>query len=623
MKLPLSVLVVVHTAKLDVLLLERAVRGGFWQSVTGSLDAPDESFELAAARELREETGLEAAGGTLRRWNVAYTFEIYQRWRHRFGPGVTHNTEHLFSLELAERAPVTLAPREHTASAWLPWREAARKCFSWSNRDAILMIGAALVTAGCASGGGGTLAPHLEAAPTEVRECARWYQALDAEIDASGVRDAQYARLPGFPHLRVDRPLAALRDRAAQSDAALHAYAERLHELDLDARRHELQNLKAMSGETARAQSLRRARDCGVLMRGADLASAQSRAALLGAAKVPDDYSTVMRIFGLYYLTQIPFAAGVRRWEQDTREAFARAPDDARPRVRYAPPAAPAVTRGAVSGLLARATFDPLGQLLLSPRELDRLAVAYAPSFEIEVGGDYDRFGWVRWRRGSEVPQVDAAEPTVYVHPAYTRYRDQVLLQLVYTIWFSERPRRGTVDLLAGRLDGLTWRVTLAPDGAPLIYDTIHPCGCYHMFFPTERARLRPAPDPESREEWAFVPQTLPQVADGERPVVTLASGTHYVERVSLVRGPDSLVRYVLRSYDELRSLPRAAETASAFGPEGLIAGSERSERFFFWPMGIASAGTMRQWGRQATAFVGRRHFDDADLLEKRFELEL
>ena len=615
MKLPLSVLVVVHTAKLDVLLLERAARAGFWQSVTGSLDAPGEPFERAAARELREETGIDARPAGLRRWNVAYTFEIYQQWRHRFAPGVTHNTEHLFSLELAERAPVTLSPQEHSASAWLPWREAAGKCFSWSNRDAILMIGAALVTAGCATGGGGALAPHLDGAPAEVRECAQWYQALDAEIDAAGVRDAQYARLPGFPHLRVDRPLAALRDRAAESDAALRAYAERLHELDLDARRHELQNLKAMSGEAARAQTLRRARECGVRMRGADLATRESRAALLAAAKVPDDYSTGMRILGLYSLTQIFFAAGVRRWEQDTREAFARAADGAGHRVRYAPPVAPGITRGAVGGLLARAALDPLGQLLLSPRELDRLAAAYAPSFEIEVGGDFDRFGWLRWRRAVDVPQVDAAEPTVYVHAAYTRYRDQVLLQLVYSIWFPEG--------LTGRLDGLMWRVTLAPDGAPLLYDTIRPSGRDHMFFPTDRARLRPAPDPDSREEWAFVPQVLPGVADGERPVVRVASGTHYVERVSLVRGPDSLVRYVLRWYDELRSLPRPGESASAFGPDGLIAGTERLERFFFWPMGIASAGAMRQWGRQATAFVGRRHFDDADLLEKRFELDL
>jgi hypothetical protein len=125
-------------------------------------------------------------------------------------------------------------------------------------------------------------------------------------------------------------------------------------------------------------------------------------------------------------------------------------------------------------------------------------------------------------------------------------------------------------------------------------------------------------------EEWALVPQQLPRVMEGERPVLSIASGTHYVERVSIERGADSLVRYAFRQYDELRSMPRAVgDHASAFGPEGLIAGSERLERFLFWPMGIASAGAMRQWGRHATAFVGRRHFDDADLLERRFELDL
>ena len=141
MKLPLSVLVVVHTAESEVLLLERAARPGFWQSVTGSLDRAEEPFEAAAARELREETGIDAALGRLRRWNVAYTFEIYAQWRHRFAPGVTHNTEHLFSFELAERSPVAIAPLEHVAFAWLSWREAAQKCFSWSNRDAIRLIG--------------------------------------------------------------------------------------------------------------------------------------------------------------------------------------------------------------------------------------------------------------------------------------------------------------------------------------------------------------------------------------------------------------------------------------------------------------------------------------------------
>lgn len=141
-KLPVSVLVVLHTAGGEVLLLERAARAGFWQSVTGSLDFPDELPAAAALREVREETGIVAAPGRLRRWNLRYTFEIYPQWRHRFAPGTTHNTEHVFSLELPARVDVVLAPGEHVASEWLPWREAAAKCFSWSNRDAIRTVSA-------------------------------------------------------------------------------------------------------------------------------------------------------------------------------------------------------------------------------------------------------------------------------------------------------------------------------------------------------------------------------------------------------------------------------------------------------------------------------------------------
>jgi len=291
--------------------------------------------------------------------------------------------------------------------------------------------------------------------------------------------------------------------------------------------------------------------------------------------------------------------------------------------VRYAPPPpAQPLTRARVAAILERSAVNPLRIPEPGEPELDELLAAYAPSFEVAVKADYDRPGALRWTREGDMPRVDAADLAVYAHPAWTRYGDRVLLQLVYTVWFPERPPQHDGDILSGRLDGLVWRVTLAPDGEPLVYDSIHPCGCYHLFFPTPRAHPRPAPD--DTEEWMFSPQAMPRVAAGERPLVRVASATHYVERVGLVRGSDSLARYALRPYAELRSLQRFGPgRASAFGEDGLVAGSERAERYLFWPMGIASAGAMRQWGRHATAFVGRRHFDDADLIEKRFDLDL
>ena len=138
-KIPVSTLVVVHTPALDVLLLERADHPGFWQSVTGS-QHEGESLEETARREVLEETGIEAGPGALASWNLQNVYEIYPIWRHRYAPGVTHNTEHVFGLRVPGRVEVRLSPREHTASAWLPWREAAERVFSWSNRKAILML---------------------------------------------------------------------------------------------------------------------------------------------------------------------------------------------------------------------------------------------------------------------------------------------------------------------------------------------------------------------------------------------------------------------------------------------------------------------------------------------------
>jgi dATP pyrophosphohydrolase len=139
-KIPQSVLVVIYTSDLQVLILERADRPGFWQSVTGSRDSPDEPFRDTAAREVLEETGLIANQHVLSDWDHAIQYQIYPQWRHRYAPGVTQNTEHWFGLMLLRPEPVRLSAREHTQSAWLEYREAAQRCFSPSNSEAILQL---------------------------------------------------------------------------------------------------------------------------------------------------------------------------------------------------------------------------------------------------------------------------------------------------------------------------------------------------------------------------------------------------------------------------------------------------------------------------------------------------
>jgi hypothetical protein len=464
--------------------------------------------------------------------------------------------------------------------------------------------------------------------PRPVGQCTDFYAALDQAVSTARVEDVQAARIPGFPYLRVDRFLASFRPLRPDSPQYV-AWVDRLRSLGEKGRDFELANLPEdarvrLRGRlpAAKDSSLASAaRQCATVLRDHDLSQPDRAERLEQRACVPDDYRTWERALGLYALTAPVFAYGIEKWHAETLASYARPVRElpvAGRLVSFRPPHETRLTAGQAADIIRRSSANPLHIPEPSGEDRDRLFDAFAPVWRVDAASDDDLIGAPQWRAGSSYPQVDISAPVVYRHLSHTRMDGQILLQLDYVVWFPSRPKTSSFDLLAGRLDGIIWRVTLSPEGQPLIYDTIHDCGCYHLFFPTSRLRLRS--HGLTVEETAFVPQYAPDTDQPRGLVLRVAHGTHYVERVladtgSAARG----TTYRFADYDSLRSLPARSGRRSLFGPDGIVPGTERGERCLFWPMGIPSPGAMRQWGHHATAFVGRQHFDDPDLMERYF----
>jgi hypothetical protein len=358
---------------------------------------------------------------------------------------------------------------------------------------------------------------------------------------------------------------------------------------------------------------------CAAILMALDAATPSRKSALLERAQVPDDYADWKRAVGLYPVVSVPFFQFAKSWQNESTTMFQQAVagvSDQQDVVRY-DPADTRVPSQRVGLIFASATKDALGVPEFSERDRAELFAAFAPVFELETSADYDRFGPLRWGTG-ETPEVDVSRPVAYRRIAFTRYGGGTLVQLVYMIWFPERPAKNWLDPVSGRLDAIVFRVTLDASGQPLVYDSIHGCGCYHMFFPTPR--VTPIPPPDTQVEWAFIPRTLPAITAGQRIVVRVTSGSHSLTDVRPDRGGHGIA-YALRDEGDLRILPLPGGTRSAFGPDGIVPGTERRERLVVWPLGLDDPGAMREWGRHATALVGRRQFDDADLIERRFAI--
>jgi hypothetical protein len=489
---------------------------------------------------------------------------------------------------------------------------------------ALVIAGSMMLLAGCAGFQQSSRA-ELSTAPNDVQECAAWLTSVDTAISEAGVNDAEAYRVPGFPYLRVNRFLSSFRQKAGSDPVAFAAWQDRMRELEARTRGYELENMPTAAlssiGAGNRQDAMARVEHCAAVLAKYDAGSGSRRRALVDRAQVPDDYADWKRIAGLYPLVKLPFFEFAKGWQTESTDMFRQAntsPADQEHSRRFSP-AASGMSGPAVTATLGRAKADALGIPQFTSRETESLLATFAPVYEIATTGDYDGFGFLHWGP-SPAPEVDTRQPTVYGRVAFTRYGERTLVQLVYLIWFPERPANGWLDLLSGRLDGLIFRVTLSPTGEPLVYDSIHACGCYHMFFPTPS--VKPIPPPETRVEWAFIPRSLPAIQAPQRVVLRLTSRSHYLIDVHPeAAGTEAGSPYTIADDGVLRTLPIAGGARSMFGPSGIVAGTQRGERIFTWPLGIDDAGAMREWGRHATALVGRRHFDDADLIARRFEM--
>ena len=451
-------------------------------------------------------------------------------------------------------------------------------------------------------------------------ECAEFFASLDEQTKKANALDPGVFRVKKYPYLRADRFIASFRQEI-DTQAAFAAWLDRMQALDQDARNHEIANLPdsavtSLDPEKGRAELRHKVVTCGDQLRAADFLIVNHQEKLNDNLSVFDDYITLRRVLGIYPLTRLFISYGVSRWHDEARKSFSTEPPADWKTMRYVP--AKKFGLSSSGRIFEQTERDALGIPNFTAGNRQVLFRMYAPVWEIQFQGNYDRIGAPIYI-DSGILSVDTAQPATYTLLSFARFGAEIFTQLNYIIWFPSRPKEGVFDILGGNLDGVNYRVTLDNSGNPLVYETMHNCGCYYKAYPTDRLQVRAQIDYAEPPLMLEAPDINPSI---DLMAVAMESRTHYVQHLyplsrKLMPG---LTVYSLIDYGELRSLKYLAnDRRSMFGQDSIAPGSQRLERFILWPTGVLSPGAMRQWGRHAVAFAGKRHFDDPFFMDRMF----
>ena len=451
-------------------------------------------------------------------------------------------------------------------------------------------------------------------------KCAEFFESLDKQTQKSGVLDSGEFRIKNYPYLRVNRFLASFNEEVVDADT-FAAWVDRMQVLDQDARKYEIANLPAsvaadLNAGADRAGLYQKVVACGDMLKAADFKSVEHQQGLKKSVAVPDEYITPRRVLGIYPLTSMFIYRGVSIWHKEARKSYSAQPPEHWQSTRYHP--AQNIDISAVLQTIQSVKDDALGIPVYSNEARQALFRFYAPVWEVQLESEDDRIGAPMWTAKGDLA-VDTKRPLTYTLLSFTRFGQEILTQLNYIIWFPARPKKSALDIYGGFLDGVNYRVTLDIDYEPLLYETVHNCGCYYKAYPTNGLRIR------EKIDYAEPPLILQApVVNHSRAFMTIAMErqTHYVQHLyaSPRKLPSMPALYSTVDYEQLRSLLFSTDDRkSMFSPNSIAPGSERSERYILWPTGVLSPGAMRQWGRHAVAFMGRRHFDDPFFMDRMF----
>ena len=470
------------------------------------------------------------------------------------------------------------------------------------------------------------VAPHTGAIDVNTtqqeKECLTFFNNLDASINTLTFFEASVQRVDGYPIYRSDRFLASFANQKLTQQehsawkASLHANAINAYQQEIARLPNDIKLPLAFK----QLSIINNISQCFSNLESYFLKKEIKTPLDIERLTIKDNYSTMARFFGIYPLTQWLAQPSMKSYQEEMTARYLKGQYPDSTIHLYQPKSRTTVDIQSIQQTLSNAySANALRIPVLNASEKQTLLAHFSPNLSIEKTNSSDMIGSPEWGENDQII-VNTQKPRAYTFITYTRLNGQVLIQLNYGFWFPERPSQSNFDIYAGELDGIIWRVTLDTQGNPFFYDSIHQCGCYHkVFLPQDVSYDTTNNTVESPLFFSINNDT----SDSTHPItLNIDSSSHYIVGVSQVHSSlysksEKTTFYEFADYRLLSQLPTKNRRKSLFKENGIIGQSARKERWFLWPLGVVNAGAMRQKGRHAIAFIGRRHFDDAFLFEK------